>query len=107
MQEFGLNTLKSRKATALELEIAREKATALGAAGKKLEASLALYSRTCRANSPTRDLDRIAEEIAANISALIVQRELVGLVHENLNWALMSYEIPVAALRRLGVKTHG
>jgi hypothetical protein len=43
LEKFGLDSLDRQKPGALELEIAKERASALGLAGKKLEGSLAQY----------------------------------------------------------------
>jgi len=43
MQKFGLQTNRSSQHNAIELEIAREQATALGRAGRKLRVSLERY----------------------------------------------------------------
>lgn len=103
MQKLGLDTQQSRRPTALEAEIAREQATALGLTGRRLDVSLARYRRELLGNPGAARRRHLLEAVAADVAALIVQRELAGLVHENLDWVLGSYDIPEAALRQLGL----
>lgn len=103
MQKFGLDTLQTGKATSLEREIAKEKAAALGLAGAKLRRSLATYRKSLRHDGPTADRDRLLAQIAEDLSALLVQREILGLVHENVAWVLKTYDIPAEALSMLGI----
>lgn len=94
MQKFGLDSLIRDKHSALELEIAKEQATALGIAGNKLKESIEEY----RASSAMPLDEDLREAQIRNISerfwALILQREFVGLVHENVDWIKKHYEIP-------------
>jgi hypothetical protein len=57
--------------------------------------------RTIQSDRPSRDQDGVAEQIAANISDLIAQRELVGLMHKHLNWVLKTYDFSDAVLMKL------
>jgi hypothetical protein len=103
LQKFGLDSLQTGKLNALELEIAKEKATALGIAGKKLEDSIATYKKAIsRPDIRSEERDQHLAEVSANVSALIIQRELVGLVHENMPWVIQNYEIPDEALAVMG-----
>ena len=103
MQKFGLDSLKAEKISALELEIAKEKSTALGIAGKKLRESIAKY-RQCISHdgADSNERDQLLVSLAANIQALIVQRELVGLIHDNMVWIIQTYDPPKEALAKLG-----
>src|ERR1700727_355709 len=89
LQKFGLDSLKSEKMSALELEIAKEKSTSLGTAGKKLRDSIARYKQS---NSPIdvapEERDRLLAFVLANVQELVVQRELVGFVHDNMSWII-------------------
>jgi hypothetical protein len=50
LQKFGLDALESEKKNALELEIAKEKSTSLGIAGKKLRDSIVKYRQSTSYN---------------------------------------------------------
>jgi hypothetical protein len=104
LQKFGLDSLKTQKVSALELELVKEKSTALGLAGKTLQSSIVKYQQSVSRNGVTLDeRDRLLAAVAANIQALVVQRELVGLIHDNMQWVVQTYDIPTEALARLGV----
>lgn len=102
MQKFGLDSLKSEKMTALELEIAKEKSTALGIAGKKLRDSILDYRQATSQNGvASGDVDRLLASVLANVQALIVQRELVGFIHDNVSWINQAYDVPTEILAKL------
>jgi hypothetical protein len=104
LQKFGLDSLKTQKLSALELEFAKEKLTALAIAGKQLQISIAKYRRSISQDGTTSDeRDRLLARLAANIQALIVQRELIGLTHNNIQWVVQAYDVPTEALAKLGV----
>lgn len=104
MQKFGLDSLKTQKLSPLELELAKEKSTALGIAGKQLQNSIAKYRKSISRGSVTsEERGRLLAALAADIQALIVQRELVGLTHDNIQWVVQAYDVPEAALAKLGV----
>ena len=104
MQKFGLDSLKTQKLSALELELAKEKSTALGIAGKQLQNSLAKYRKSISRDGVTADQrSRLLAAVAANIQMLIVQRELIGLTHDNIQWVVQAYDVPQEALAKLGV----
>lgn len=86
----------------LDFEIAQEQAEALGLAGKKLQAAIDRFDNAVRERQSAVDDDSLLSDIASRAWALIVQRELMGFKHENLRWVLEHFEIPDAALRRLG-----
>ena len=89
--------------SALELEIAKEKSTALGIAGKRLQNSIVIYRQSLSNHGATSDeRDWLLAALAANIHALIVQRELAGLIHENMHWVVQTFDIPDEALAKLG-----
>jgi hypothetical protein len=103
LQKFGLDSLKSEKMSALELEIAKEKSTALGIAGKKLRDSIAEYRQSISHNDVAwEERDRLLAAVLANVQALIVQRELVGFIHDNMHWINQTYDVPKEALAKLG-----
>jgi len=104
LQKFGLDSLQTGKHSALEREIAKEKATALGIAGEKLRNSIEIYRKAIsEAAARPEDRARLLASVSANVSALIIQRELVGLIHENLQWVIQNYEIPDEVLAKLGI----
>ena len=104
MQKFGLDSLKTQKLSALELKLAKEKSTALGLAGKQLRNSLAKYRNSISQDGVSSDeRGRLLAALAADIQALIVQRDLVGLTHDNMQWVVQTFEVPKEALAKLGV----
>jgi hypothetical protein len=104
LQKFGLDTLKTQKLSALELELAKEKLTALAIAGKQLQISIAKYRQSISQAGTTSDQrGRLLATLAANIQTLIVQRELIGLTHDNIQWVVQAYDVPGEALAKLGV----
>lgn len=103
LQKFGLDSLKSEKTSALELEIAKEKSTALGIAGKRLRDSIVEYTQSISNAAVSSDeRDHLLASVSANVQALIVQRELVGFTHDNMKWINQTYDVPDEALAKLG-----
>ena len=104
MQKFGIDSLKDEKLNALELEMAKEKSSALGIAGKELRRSIELYRQSISADAAAAGgRERLLDAVTTNIQALIVQRELVGFVHENMRWVIQTYDPPKEALLKLGI----
>lgn len=104
MQKFCLDSLKTQKLSALELEFAKEKLTALAIAGKQLQISIAKYRQSIsRDGATSEERGRLLATLAANIQTLIVQRELIGLTHDNIQWVVQAYDVPREALAKLGV----
>lgn len=103
MQKFGLDSLKNEKLSALELEIAKEKSTALGIAGKRLRDSIVEYTHAI-SNAAVSSDERVGllASVSANVQALIVQRELIGFTHDNMKWINQTYDVPEEALAKLG-----
>lgn len=103
MQKFGLDSLQSDRMNALELEIVKEKSTALGIAGKRLRESIEKYTQSFESHAvSSEDRDRLLAAVSENVQALNVQRELVGLTHDNMNWIIKTYGVPPEALAKLG-----
>lgn len=105
MEKFGLDSLLPQKNNNLELEIAKEKATALGLAGKRLKQSLEAYR-----SEPTTARERresLLARVAESLSELLIQRELTGVPHENSEWVLRTFDIPPEVLVKLGLKQGG
>lgn len=113
MQKFGLQRKSSSQYRAIELEVVKEQASALGRAGRKLRLSLECYQKNQGPDS-TLDASNILEasntseitnilEITNNVWELMLQRELLGFTESNLQWVLSNYVIPQPALDRLGL----
>jgi len=86
MQKFGLQRSAYSELNAIDLEIAKEKATALGRAGKNLRQALELHSRTQSAESLSIVRDALWQ--------LVIQREVAGIVSGNFEWIKAHYELP-------------
>lgn len=103
MQKFGLDTMQSEKMNALELEIIKEKSTALGTAGKRLRESIEKYTQSIANDALSSDeRDRLLASVSENVQALVVQRELVGFTQDNMAWINQTYDVPKEALAKLG-----
>ena len=102
MQKFGLYPNRSSHNTAIELEIAREQASALGRAGRKLRLSLESYQDRCNENLTEQEDRLLIKEISANVWALLLQREFLGFTEGNIDWVRAHYSIPKAAIEHLG-----
>lgn len=104
MEKFGLDSPPQQKLNALEQEIAKEKASALGITGKKLAQLLTDYRQNLRQSGAATCQEALISKIADNLSELLIQRELAGLPHENLEWVLKTYDVPEEVLERLGIR---
>jgi hypothetical protein len=113
MQKFGLQRNSSSQYRAIELEVVKEQASALGRAGRKLRLSLERHQENQGPDSSidvsntletsnTLDVTSILE-ITNNVWELMLQRELLGFTESNLQWVLSNYVIPQSALDRLGL----
>ena len=80
----------------LDHEIAREKAAALGRAGRKVEETLA------RLREGVGNRDLLIGEAADAVWAYFIQRELCGIRRHD--QVIRFYDIPKAVLARLGAK---
>ncbi|MGK0375166.1 MAG: hypothetical protein ACJA2E_001642 [Arenicella sp.] len=119
MQKFGLQRNSSSQYRAIELEVVKEQASALGRAGRKLRLSLERYQSNQGTDS-TLDISENLEisntinlpnnlemsdivEISNNVWELMLQREFLGFTESNLSWVLANYVVPQQALDRLGL----
>ena len=102
MQKFGLQPSRSSNHSAIELEIAREQASALGRAGRKLRISLESYERVRHKNLSENEEKPYINEISENVWSLILQREFLGFINDNIKWVRENYVIPDAAISNLG-----
>lgn len=87
--------------TPLDLELAGEKADALGRAGRKAEAALAALAEARAEGRAVADLDALRNAAADAVFALTVQRELCGL--RNQNDMVRRYAIPSDVMARIGI----
>lgn len=92
----------------IEDELAKERADELGRAGRRLDEALRAYRNAIDAHevavSPEQ-VESLLDAIATRVYALLVQRESTGLVVDNLAHVRAAYEIPDAAVKRLGVSS--
>jgi hypothetical protein len=102
MQIVHLDSRRANRASVLRYEIAKEQAEGLGLAGKKLQESIDRYNDALQDGRERARHDELLGDVAARAWALIVQRELIGFVHENQKWVVEHFAIPGAALRLMG-----
>ncbi|MFT6406867.1 MAG: hypothetical protein ACJAQ6_000277 [Arenicella sp.] len=106
MQKFGLQRKSSFPNSAIELELAKEQASALGRTGKKLRLSLERYQMNQGHDSNLEISNTLQasdiREISNNLWELMLQRELLGFCDNNLSWILENYVVPQAAIDCIG-----
>ena len=102
VKKLKLGSRRKEAAAGLELEVAREQAASLGRAGKRLQLSIDAFNRAIEREDIPCDDAAHSSAIAARAWELMVQRELVGFTQDNLQWVIDRFEIPDAALRKLG-----
>jgi hypothetical protein len=102
LQKFGLDSLQSQKHTALELEIFKEQATALGAAGKKLRLSIQKFASAKSEGFPKNNEAVLLEDMAESFYALVIQREFAGFIEANIEWVRKHYSIPDEVMSLMG-----
>jgi len=102
MQVVNLETRRANRTSVFRFEIAKEQAEGLGLAGKKLQESIDRYNDAVRSGEERANDEALLLDVAARAWALIVQRELIGFVHENQKWVAENFAIPRAALRLMG-----
>jgi hypothetical protein len=89
--------------TAIDCEIAREQAAALGVAGRRLQAAVdAFHDHVAALPGDAARRERLQDEVAHRAYALLLQRECIGFVHGNGEWLCRAYGLPDDVLRRLG-----
>jgi len=89
---------------ALEYELLREQVGALGIAGKQLRDSLAAYSKHVEHGGVAGQhrTEQLLDEIASKVYTLLLQREFVGFVHNNIEWLSSSFDLPAGIWPRVG-----
>jgi hypothetical protein len=104
--------MNRRAVDAVDKEIAKEKAEALGLTGKRLEDALRalreLDARRAREpRAPAADEARERAELIANaverVTSLLVQREAQGL--RDPAYVFSFYSVPAEVVARLGIRT--
>jgi hypothetical protein len=84
-------------------EFAGERANALGRAGRNLEAAISEYhGAVAEADGPLPPevAEVLLDAIVERFWALQIQRECVGLIHDNVGWIRRHYDVPAGALYR-------
>lgn len=102
MQKFGLQRISASQHSAIELEVVKEQASALGRSGKKLRLSLEKYQAFLEYDHSPEEQHKLIEEISNNVWELILQREFLGFTDNNLQWVRQNYLIPDEAINTLG-----
>lgn len=91
----------------IEYALAREKATGLGIAGRRLQAALdALRAHDARpaARQDATLRRELVLEAAEACWAYVVQREVLGLGIEDAEYVMQAYDVPDEIRRELGPK---
>lgn len=96
---FLLSSSPGDALTPLDIELAGEKADALGRAGRKAEEALSQLAAARQKG--TGDLDALRDRAADAVFGLMVQRELCGL--RNQADMVRRYDIPSDVMARVGV----
>jgi hypothetical protein len=96
----ALNLLGSGYET-LEYEIARERASALGRLGRRLEAALAALTACPQTANPDRKIrDGLVEQAGYALWLFVVQREACGL--NDSAQVMQNYRVPREVYARMG-----
>jgi hypothetical protein len=105
LEKFGLDALLVQKGSALDAEILKERVSALGATGRRLTQLLDEHRDNMQQGRSAAVLGDSVSKIADCLSALMIQRELMGLPHENIEWILRAFDIPEAVVVKLGLRS--
>jgi hypothetical protein len=109
LQKLGVKILlthnpQTQKGDGLDLEVLKEKASALGVTGRRLRSGLAEYQRHCQGGFTAKQLEELIAAISNTLQELIIQRELLGIPYQNLEWVLRTYKIPDEISAKLGLR---
>lgn len=87
----------------VEVELVKERAEALGRAGRTLEDAVAAYRLAAAAPDPVpaEVREALLDDIAGPLYRLVVQRECSGARHGNLEAIRLAYGVPEAAFLRI------
>jgi hypothetical protein len=94
--------MSERFVDVIQLEVAEEKAGALGRAGRRLEQALDEFRETSSAPHASSKRDRLLWDLAEIVYTFIVQREACGL--RDFRQVLRHFDIPREALARVGAR---
>lgn len=99
-----IKTMSEGFVDVITLEVAEEKAGALGRAGRRLEQALDEFRDYERSNAPHAPVkrERLLWELAERVYAFVVQREACGL--RDSRHVLRHFDIPREALARVGAR---
>jgi hypothetical protein len=90
----------------VQLEVAEEKADALGRAGRRLQQAIEVFreheQRAVAERRADAKRDRLLWDLAERVESLIVQREACGLGDSR--YVLAFYDVPNEAVLRVGAK---
>jgi hypothetical protein len=90
----------------VQLEVAEEKADALGRAGRRLQQAIEVFreheQRAVAERRADAKRDRLLWDLAERVESLIVQREACGLGDSR--YVLAFYDVPKEAVLRVGAK---
>jgi hypothetical protein len=94
--------MSERFVDVIQLEVAEERAGALGRAGRRLEQALDEFRETSTAPRGSSKRERLLWDLAELVYAFIVQREACGL--RDSRAVLKHFDIPREALARVGAR---
>jgi len=100
----GRTDRRAEQPLEVEVELVKERAQALGRAGRKLEDAVTAYRAAladARGALPTARQEALLADIAAQLYRLVLQRECSGARHGNLEAIRIAYDVPVEAIRRM------
>lgn len=86
----------------VEYELAKERSSALGQAGRQLQQALIRYQHSLQHETATTQ-DEALTTVSERVYGLMLQREFLGFTDQNLSWICKQYAVPEAALKRLGM----
>jgi len=72
--------------------------------GKKLEKSIKCYNFGKKLHFPKGNKNLVIQRITDTTFELMVQREFLGFINENIQLIYQHYNIPLEAINRIGVK---
>jgi hypothetical protein len=100
----GRRDRRAEEPLQVEVELVRERAEALGRAGRRLEDAVSAYRLALdRAGGalPPQVGEPLLKDIATELYRLVIQRECSGARHGNLDAIRIAYDVPMEAVRRM------
>jgi hypothetical protein len=93
---------EDRRHKALEAALFKERAAGLGVAGSRLQRAIREYEvGTVASDQAEGHAAALLKVVAERAHELLLQRELNGFLHDNLEWLVKAYRIPEPVLRKL------